>query len=218
MGEVLTAAAQPLHVVESEPAPCVFCRIARGQLPCDFVRETPLTMAFKSVQPETPTHIIVIPKEHMSDVLKARGEVLPAVMETAQRVIDEVGAARGFRMVINTGEDAGQTVPHFHVHLLAGRRMGDIAVNPHELENEKLHAHQIARRHQLDLSDTITEAQAEAFRDDELGYLSRAYARLSGAVFPFENERDGLLLTRAESNNARIRAEIHARQMKKAKG
>ena len=106
---------------------CLFCRIATGEVPATVVHETPRTLAFRDVNPQAPTHVLVIPRDHVADVAELAerdpqyaGEVLAAAAAVAR----EQGLTGGYRMVTNTGDDAGQTVQHLHVHLLGGRALG----------------------------------------------------------------------------------------------
>ena len=105
---------------------CLFCRIVRGEIPARLVAETPECVAFHDVNPQAPLHVLVIPREHVASLAEARdatlvGRLALAAAEIARR---EGVEASGYRTVINTNEDAGQTVFHIHLHLLAGRRLG----------------------------------------------------------------------------------------------
>ena len=105
---------------------CLFCRIARGELPVPLVAETAECVAFRDINPQAPLHVLVIPREHVASLNDARdpqqmGALLTLAAEVARR---EGYAERGYRTVINTGPDAGQTVFHVHLHLLAGRSLG----------------------------------------------------------------------------------------------
>lgn len=109
----------------SAAAPCVFCTIAAGGVPVRVVEETPRTLAFEDIRPQAPVHVLVIPKAHCASVLDAPKGTVERLVEAARRIAREKGLERaGFRLVLNTGEQGGQTVNHLHVHLLAGRRMG----------------------------------------------------------------------------------------------
>lgn len=106
-------------------ADCIFCRIAAGELPTDLVYEDEEVVAFRDIQPAAPVHVLVVPREHLAslDELEERhealgGRLLRAVAEVARR---EGVAEGGYRTVVNTGKDGGQTVPHLHLHLLAGK-------------------------------------------------------------------------------------------------
>jgi histidine triad (HIT) family protein len=104
---------------------CLFCRIVRKEIPATIVREDADTVAFRDIDPKAPTHVLVIPKAHvatLNDVTDAGlvGRLVLAAREIAKAEgIDQ----SGYRAVLNTGADSGQTVHHVHVHLLGGRRM-----------------------------------------------------------------------------------------------
>lgn len=105
----------------------VFQKIIDGQIPADVVYEDDLAMAFRDVAPQAPTHILVIPKRAIrgvSAVREADKEVLGHLLWVASVVAQREGLTEaGYRLVINEGRDGGQTVPHLHVHLLAGRAL-----------------------------------------------------------------------------------------------
>ncbi len=104
---------------------CIFCKIIAGEIPCDKVLENDWVLAFRDIDPKAPQHILIIPKKHMESALAVRDEDLPywdAILHAAQEIASQQGVDEsGFRMVINTGEHGGQTVPHLHLHLLGGR-------------------------------------------------------------------------------------------------
>lgn len=101
---------------------CLFCRIVERELPARIVHETDGTLAFEDVAPKAPVHLLVIPKAHCRDILSAPSGTVEMLVEVARTLARERGVdASGFRLVINTGADGGQTVFHLHLHLLAGR-------------------------------------------------------------------------------------------------
>lgn len=106
---------------------CLFCRIVAGEIPVTVVRDDALTLAFRDVGPQAPTHVLVIPKAHHADVgaLAAEDpEALRALHVAAAEVAAAEGVAgSGWRLVFNTGADAGQSVPHVHGHVLGGRHL-----------------------------------------------------------------------------------------------
>src|SRR5215472_15021827 len=106
---------------------CLFCAIAGGEIPADKVRETERTLAFTDINPQAPVHVLVIPKTHYADLaaLAAAGDgLLDAVAAEAHQVALGAGIDKtGYRVVFNTGRDAGQTVGHVHAHVLGGRGM-----------------------------------------------------------------------------------------------
>jgi len=107
---------------------CLFCAIVAGDIPAEVVDESVHCVAFRDITPEAPTHVLVIPREHYADAAElsaADPALAAALLADATRVAADLGlAAGGYRMVLNTGDDGGQTVHHVHVHLLGGRRMG----------------------------------------------------------------------------------------------
>ena len=104
---------------------CVFCKIAAGEIPTQAIYEDDLVIAFHDVSPQAPVHALVIPKEHyvhLGDDVPADtiARLFGAVPEVAERL--EV-ADTGYRLIVNAGRDANQTVPHLHVHVMGGREM-----------------------------------------------------------------------------------------------
>lgn len=104
---------------------CLFCRIARKELPARIVAETDEYLAFHDVSPQAPTHVLVIPKAHVASLDGVTDPLVAGrVALLAAEVARSLGvAASGYRVVMNTGADGGQSVPHLHAHLLAGRAM-----------------------------------------------------------------------------------------------
>lgn len=107
---------------------CLFCKIIAGQIPSDKVYEDDRCYAFRDINPQAPVHILVVPKMHVADVAECTekdsalaGHVLKVASELAKRE----GLTNGFRLVTNAGADACQSVKHFHVHLLGGRKMSE---------------------------------------------------------------------------------------------
>ena len=105
---------------------CLFCRIVRGEIPAKLVHEDERTLAFRDIDPKAPTHVLVIPKAHVPSLNEATDpEMLGRLMLVARTIAEAEGlAADGYRTVVNTGANAGQTVFHIHLHLLGGRRLG----------------------------------------------------------------------------------------------
>lgn len=106
---------------------CLFCRIVAGEVPATVVAETERTLAFRDVAPQAPTHVLVVPREHHADAAACAdadpallGEVLAAAVDVARAE----GLDGGYRLLTNTGDAAGQTVHHLHVHVLGGRALG----------------------------------------------------------------------------------------------
>jgi histidine triad (HIT) family protein len=111
----------------SEDNNCLFCRIIAGEIPGEFVHKDERCVVIKDINPQAPTHALVIPREHLQslDDASQRDEALLGhLLRVAARVANEQGHAEsGYRAVINTGAGAGQSVFHLHVHLLGGRPM-----------------------------------------------------------------------------------------------
>lgn len=100
---------------------CIFCKIANKEIPSNFVYEDEYTVAFNDLSPQAPTHILVIPKKHFSSLNEVDDEnIMSALFKAVQNVTKKLGV-KEYRTVINTGESAGQTVFHIHIHILAGR-------------------------------------------------------------------------------------------------
>ena len=106
-------------------AECLFCAIVAGEIPATKVLETDRILAFRDINPQAPTHVLVIPKAHYPDVAAlaaADAALLGEVISAAHQVAAAEGVAdTGYRVVFNTGVEAGQTVPHVHGHVLGGR-------------------------------------------------------------------------------------------------
>jgi histidine triad (HIT) family protein len=109
-------------------ADCLFCRIVAGEIPAAIVKRSEDAVAFRDIDPRAPTHVLVIPTHHVAAVRDARGDdddaLLGRVLRFAAGVATELGLdAGGYRIVTNTGKDAGQSVDHLHFHLLGGRKL-----------------------------------------------------------------------------------------------
>ena len=107
---------------------CLFCKILAGDIPADVVLETEGTFAFRDINPTAPTHVLVIPRQHIENaatVEAEHGAVVAEMLVAARQVADAEGILeRGYRLVFNVGDDALNSVPHLHLHVLGGRRMG----------------------------------------------------------------------------------------------
>ena len=104
----------------------IFGKIIRREIPADIVYEDELALAFKDVNPQAPVHILIIPKKpipKLADAQDQDGELLGHLLLTARKVAQEAGLGNGYRLVINNGNDGGQTVYHLHLHILGGRQM-----------------------------------------------------------------------------------------------
>jgi len=106
---------------------CLFCRIIKREIPAAIVFEDDQMIAFNDINPQAPTHVLIVPKRHietLTDLTDGDDEVVGALVRRAAAIASERGfAASGYRTVFNTNRDAGQTVFHIHLHLLGGRAM-----------------------------------------------------------------------------------------------
>lgn len=106
---------------------CLFCKMIAGEIPADVVYEDDQVFAFRDINPQAPTHVLVVPKTHvatLNDLDGASAALMGDLFLGAKRVAEQEGIAEvGYRTVVNCNEDAGQTVFHIHVHVLGGRRM-----------------------------------------------------------------------------------------------
>ena len=105
---------------------CLFCRIVRGEIPATLVAENEHCVAFRDINPQAPTHVLIVPREHVASLNEARDPALVGrvALFAAEIARKEGIAERGYRTVFNTNADAGQTVFHLHLHLLGGRQLG----------------------------------------------------------------------------------------------
>lgn len=106
---------------------CLFCKIVAGEIPSAKVYEDEWVYAFKDISPIAPVHYLFIPKEHLSGASAVNEEnaaIVGKIFTAIAKVAVQEGLASGYRVITNCGEDAGQTVPHLHFHLLAGTKMG----------------------------------------------------------------------------------------------
>ena len=108
---------------------CLFCRIVAGEIPADVVLETDRVLAFRDIDGQAPTHVLVVPRDHHADVAAvadADPALLGEVLQAAVAVARQEGLDGGYRLVANTGADGGQSVHHLHVHVLGGRPLGSL--------------------------------------------------------------------------------------------
>jgi histidine triad (HIT) family protein len=105
---------------------CLFCRIVAGTIPAQRLHEDAHTLAFADIHPQAPTHLLIIPKQHVASMAHATDEdtpVLGHLLAVAAQLARAQKLDAGYRVVVNTGDDGGQTVHHLHLHLLGGRSM-----------------------------------------------------------------------------------------------
>jgi len=108
---------------------CIFCQIVAGKIPADIVYQDEEVMVFPDISPVAPTHLLIIPKKHIPSLAHLPDAEIPLIghmVKVANQLAREGGVAEsGYRLVINSGEQGGQLVPHLHMHLLSGRRLSD---------------------------------------------------------------------------------------------
>ncbi len=106
---------------------CIFCKIVAGEIPATVVHESPTTVAFRDLEPQAPTHVLVVPRTHVANAAEL-AQVEPAtaahLFDAAREIAEAEGLDEGYRLVLNTGPAAHQTVFHVHLHVLGGRSMG----------------------------------------------------------------------------------------------
>ena len=105
---------------------CVFCKIIKGEIPAAKVYEDDKMCVFKDLEPKAKTHLLAVPKSHfklLSEMDGEQAEILKYMFEKIPAIAAENGCAGGYRLVINQGDDAGQTVFHLHVHILGGQKL-----------------------------------------------------------------------------------------------
>ena len=105
----------------------IFSKIIRREIPADIVYEDDLCLAFKDITPQAPTHILIIPKKPIPKLADAQEEdkaLLGHLLFTVSEIARQASLSNGYRVIVNTGEDGGQTVFHLHLHLLGGRSLG----------------------------------------------------------------------------------------------
>lgn len=108
---------------------CIFCKIIKGEIPSSKVYEDDEILAFKDINPAAPIHILVIPKKHITsliDIEESDEKLIGKIYKTINKIAKEQEFdQKGFRVIVNCGEDGGQEVGHLHFHLLAGKKLGD---------------------------------------------------------------------------------------------
>lgn len=105
---------------------CLFCNIAAGKTPSTKVYEDDICFAFRDINPQAPTHILVIPKEHIqsvNDINESNSAIVAHIFEVIAKIAKDEGLDKGYRVVSNIGEQGQQSVPHLHFHILGGRDM-----------------------------------------------------------------------------------------------
>ncbi len=110
---------------------CIFCRIVAGEIPADIVYQDEELLAFRDINPQAPTHILIIPKEHiasLNDITSKHQALMGRIVLLARDLAEKEGiSGKGYRLSVSTGADGGQLVPHVHFHLIGGRKLsGDL--------------------------------------------------------------------------------------------
>ena len=106
---------------------CLFCKIINGEIPSNKVYEDDQVFAFRDIEPQAPTHILIIPKQHIksaAEIDESNSAVVAHIFEVAAKIAKQEGLDDGFRIVNNCGDIAGQTVKHLHFHIMGGREFG----------------------------------------------------------------------------------------------
>ncbi len=107
---------------------CIFCKIVAGEIPSQKVYEDEEIVAFKDVNPQAKVHVLVVPKQHFATLAEmnlAQAEVLKHAMMRIPFIASTLGLSGGYRLIVNQGADAGQTVHHLHIHILGGQTLGE---------------------------------------------------------------------------------------------
>ena len=104
---------------------CIFCKIIKGDIPSNKVYEDDKMLAIYDVVPAAPVHVLLLPKEHTANVTTADPAIVAYMLGKVKEIAEKTGIAeKGFRVVMNTGEDGGQTVNHLHIHVIGGKALG----------------------------------------------------------------------------------------------
>lgn len=130
MGPITASDSTDLHFIHAfvmaTDSTCLFCRIAAGDLPSERCFESDDVVAFRDIDPQAPTHILVIPREHITSLAEVpadRAELVGRLHLVAAQLARDEGLVNGWRTVFNVGDEGGQSVDHLHLHLLGGRAM-----------------------------------------------------------------------------------------------
>jgi len=107
---------------------CIFCRIISGDIPSDILYQDEQVVAFRDINPKAPVHLLLVPRKHIESVAELsedEASIMGHLVAVANRLAREAGISeKGYRLVVNSGPEGGQEVPHLHLHLLGGRQMG----------------------------------------------------------------------------------------------
>lgn len=103
---------------------CIFCKIIKGEIPSNFIKENEYCVVFKDLNPKSDVHLLVVPKKHLKDITEIDNDLMGKVLDTIKEVAKE-NNLESFRIVNNCGENAGQSVFHLHFHVLSGKNLKD---------------------------------------------------------------------------------------------
>ncbi len=110
---------------------CIFCKIAAGEIPVEFIAENDAAVAFRDIEPKAPVHLLIVPKTHVAgfhEIGQLDGDAVSGMLDVINQAAAKSGLTEsGYRVITNVGPDAGQTVFHLHWHLLGGARLGEFA-------------------------------------------------------------------------------------------
>ena len=107
---------------------CIFCKIIAGEIPSNKVYEDDDMLAFKDINPQAKVHVLVVPKSHfatLAEMNATQAELVKKCFIKIPEIAKSLGLSNGYRLIVNQGEDAGQTVHHLHIHILGGQPMGE---------------------------------------------------------------------------------------------
>ncbi len=105
---------------------CLFCKIIAGEIPCAKVYEDEAVFAFRDINPQAPVHVLVLPKQHMANILECDGETAKALTNAIQTIAKQENVDQdGFRIVSNCGKNGAQSVHHLHIHLMGGKQLSE---------------------------------------------------------------------------------------------
>ncbi|MBR5422126.1 MAG: histidine triad nucleotide-binding protein [Lachnospiraceae bacterium] len=107
---------------------CLFCKIVAGEIPSTKVFEDEVSYAFRDINPQAPVHVLIVPKEHIAscaELTEANEALVGKIFTNIAKIAKAEGLDKGFRVISNSGDDAGQTVHHLHYHILGGKSMGE---------------------------------------------------------------------------------------------
>ncbi|HEY9790336.1 MAG TPA: histidine triad nucleotide-binding protein [Candidatus Obscuribacterales bacterium] len=104
---------------------CIFCKVVDKQIPSKLVKESNDYVVIRDINPQAPTHVLIVPKQHVRNIAEFEdADALGRLFQVARDIANNEGLENGFRVVVNTGTDGGQTVDHLHIHVLGGRALG----------------------------------------------------------------------------------------------